>query len=183
MRKNLVGKTKECTYTEGNHLYKLVVEYGFNKFAEQYPYFSITGNLYIWDRSRWREYAGGCIHKEISQHMPELDELIKWHLCAINNGPMHYMANSMFWFERSMHQVLEPLYKGDTCAVGDKALEHFKSICVYGSAPSYDRIENTLLRDRKNDSFNHNLIRTWLKHRFNEMMLSFETVMKKHELL
>jgi hypothetical protein len=59
--------------------------------------FAITGSIY--ERisgDRWRDYAGGCLHKEIVKHFPELSQYIKWHLTS-EDGPMHYEANTLYW--------------------------------------------------------------------------------------
>lgn len=58
--------------------------------------FSITGS--IEERTangKWRELCCGCLHDEIPKYFPEFSPLIKWHLTS-SDGPMHYMANSMF---------------------------------------------------------------------------------------
>lgn len=53
--------------------------------------FSITGIIYENRVHRW----GGCIHKEIKKHFPNLRKFIKWHLCS-SNGPLHYVANTVY---------------------------------------------------------------------------------------
>ena len=39
--------------------------------------------------------AAGCFHGEVAETFPELEPLLKWHLC-FTDGPMHYLANTMF---------------------------------------------------------------------------------------
>lgn len=39
--------------------------------------------------------AGGCMHEDIAKVFPELEPLIKWHLCY-DDGPMHYLANTVY---------------------------------------------------------------------------------------
>ncbi len=53
--------------------------------------FSITGAIY----ENNREVAGGCIHKEIARHFPQLAPLIQWHLCS-TDGPLYYVANTRY---------------------------------------------------------------------------------------
>ena len=69
--------------------------------------FSVTGDIDRWQRGRWVDDAGGCIHDEIRAHFPELAPLIKWHLCS-SDGPLHYIANTThfagdrdFWGRRA----------------------------------------------------------------------------------
>jgi hypothetical protein len=53
--------------------------------------FSITAE--IMRGRRWE--SGGCLREEIAKHFPHLEPLIKWHLCS-TDGPMHYVANTVF---------------------------------------------------------------------------------------
>ena len=39
--------------------------------------------------------SGGCLHDEVSEHIPELAPFIKWHLTS-TNGPMHYVDNTIY---------------------------------------------------------------------------------------
>jgi hypothetical protein len=58
--------------------------------------FSITGEVYILGTgNRWRLESCGCVHDDISKHIPELAPFIKWHLCS-TDGPMHYVANTVY---------------------------------------------------------------------------------------
>ena len=68
--------------------------------------FAITANIYSSEtRSRRDGYIrgvggwimGGCCHDEIKRHVPELAPFIKWHLCDAENGPMHYIANALYY--------------------------------------------------------------------------------------
>lgn len=59
--------------------------------------FSITGNVYS---SNGRDIGGGCIHDEIAKSFPQLKKYIKFHLMS-SNGPLHYIANSLYWAEQS----------------------------------------------------------------------------------
>ena len=71
----------------------------------QTPYFSITGTVYDAD-GRWSK--GGCVHEAISAAFPDFAQLIDFHLCDIHGLPMHYMANSAYWFrEGNLNNFME----------------------------------------------------------------------------
>lgn len=59
--------------------------------------FAITGDLYESQvpggMLKWS--AGGCLHEEVAQYMPELAHAIPFHLFGAD-GPMHYFANTAF---------------------------------------------------------------------------------------
>jgi hypothetical protein len=62
--------------------------------------FAITGSLYSkrYTQEPTNEnylLSYGCIHDDIIKHSPELDHLIKWHLCS-TDGPMHYISDTLF---------------------------------------------------------------------------------------
>jgi hypothetical protein len=39
------------------------------------------------------------VQDEYAKYFSEVKEFNKWHLTSFNRGPMHYKANSMYWFE------------------------------------------------------------------------------------
>ena len=43
----------------------------------------------------WTTVARGMLHDEVARFFPELEPLLKWHLCS-TDGPMHYVANSLY---------------------------------------------------------------------------------------
>ena len=59
--------------------------------------FAITANV-ITDRSRKMGdiEAGGCMHEEIARVFPELASLSQWHLFDSDNGPLHYVSNTLY---------------------------------------------------------------------------------------
>lgn len=58
--------------------------------------FAITAEVYRITRGGRKEWeAGGCLHEDIVEVFPELEPLIKWHLCS-TDGPMHYIANAVY---------------------------------------------------------------------------------------
>lgn len=182
MTNNVINKQYVCTFEENGHRYKLEVDYGFNKCGDQEPYFSITCSVYEWKNSYWRMVSCGCQHDIIAEYAPHLVPLIKWHLCSIKSGPMHYVANGMFWLERAVMKWLVPLYYGDTCAFGDAAMENFKNTIVYGVSPSYDRIEKPILKHYENTEVHKKFMRAWLNKRLPEVMAAFHEDMRKYEI-
>ena len=71
----------------------------------QLPYFSITGST--------SDGSCGCIHDEIAQYFPEYAELIKFHLFDVNGLPLHYMANSEYFFKKSKFDAFKSLVMFD----------------------------------------------------------------------
>lgn len=67
--------------------------------------FSITGTTEYYSRGEWRDCQGGCIHKEIKKHFPELAHLIKWHLCS-TDGPWGYIGNTLYHANDKDHNGL-----------------------------------------------------------------------------
>lgn len=73
--------------------------------------------------------------------------------------------------------MTKPEYKGDTTAIGDKALEYFKSTVVYG-VTSVDSIDFD-----NRESIPIETIRVWMKDRFNELMQMFYKDMRQFKLI
>lgn len=55
--------------------------------------FTVTGEIYIPGRRDCE--ACGMLHEEIAKYFPQLEPLLKWHLCS-TDGPMHYIGNTMY---------------------------------------------------------------------------------------
>jgi hypothetical protein len=159
------------TFEEGKYYCTLHTRYGFTCFEGQDPYFSITSMLTGDNGYR----ACGCLHNDIRKHDSSLSPLIKWHLTSLVTGPMHYIANGMFWWERSL--MSEPKHADDLTAIGDKALENFKSTVVYG-ATFLDDID---FDNRK--SIDPEKIRAWMNLRFNELMQAFYHDLREFKLI
>jgi len=66
--------------------------------GNDYPYFSITGNIRKTDK-RYRDpvIMGGAIHDEILKHFPHLAPLVQVHLSAPDGVPMYAESNARFW--------------------------------------------------------------------------------------
>ena len=81
-------KTVTKTFTEGKHTYEIKV------FLKLDKYFSMTGEIGLKGEE---PDTLGMINWEIEKHFPELMHLAKWHLFDRETGPMHYIANTMYW--------------------------------------------------------------------------------------
>lgn len=84
-------------YTEGGTRYRITANVRYDdQCGNGHNSFAITGNIERKARNgRWVDDCGGCIHKEIKKHFPELAPLIKWHLFN-SNGPMYYIENTLY---------------------------------------------------------------------------------------
>lgn len=90
-------KTEVTTYTNDGRTYKMKVKIrhddccgnGHNSFAITCDIYERRGN------DTWIDVGGGAAHEEIAKHFPHLAPFIKWHLTS-TDGPMHYVANSMY---------------------------------------------------------------------------------------
>lgn len=80
---------KDITYYGKPALIKAEVRYD-DQCSNGHNSFAITGSIRGFEVD-----IGGCIHDEIAKHFPELEPLIKWHLCSAD-GPMHYIANACY---------------------------------------------------------------------------------------
>ena len=102
----------------------------------QGAYFSITGTIGPGFK------MGGCIHDEIEEYFPDLAKYIKWHLCSMNDGPMHYIENSLY-------------HAGWTKYTEALNIDHFKSTAIWGALESDNEIDITSLMN--NDLILHTL--------------------------
>ena len=67
----------------------LGLDLDFAKKNKQEPRFTITGESRL---------GAGCIHDEIHEHFPRYRNIIRWHHCGLETGPMHYIANALYWW-------------------------------------------------------------------------------------
>lgn len=78
-----------------NKIRPLIVEIRFNdKCQNGHQTFAITGQVGAGPNPE----ICGCIHDEITEHYPNLEPFIKWHLTS-TDGPVHYIANSLYHAE------------------------------------------------------------------------------------
>ena len=168
MNNIITNKCDTVSFVEDGYTYFFKADYGINKIGDQEPYFSITSEL----RNNIHVMVScGCQHYLVEKHLPHLKELIKWHLVSVDSGPMHYLANAMFWWERSKKDFVSS-YKNDTTATGAKAFEHFKSTIVYGCLESDSRFNLDLADDED--------VKNWLINRLPDVMKEFKLTMNKY---
>ena len=113
-------KTDWLKFTDRGAVCRIRAEYGFHRIGTQTPHFSVTGEIEEKQGEHWSLTACGCLHDDIVGHFPALAPLIKWHLCSSPEGPLHYIENSVFWWQRIL--MREP-----------RASEHFASTVVLGA--------------------------------------------------
>ena len=128
---------------------RVIAQYGFNKIGDQKPYFAITGEVRVDNRME----VCGCVHDEIQKNIKHLKPLIKWHLCDYDGTPMHYIANSIFWFEQIGKEK--------------NAEENFKSTCVFGVLKT-DKMPKDV-----------NACQKWLESRLPRLQKAFKKEMKE----
>lgn len=95
-----------------------------HQLGNQEPYFSVTGGQYTTKRVSGEPYhkglgymeSGGMLHDDVEEFVPELQPYLKWHLCSVLSGPMHYLANATYHFKEGNYEA-------------------FKSTAVIGSIP------------------------------------------------
>jgi hypothetical protein len=115
----------EKRYIENGRNYRFVVRIRYDDECNNgHNSFSITGTIDEFERGRWRDYMGGCIHEEIEKHFPELAKYIKWHLCN-SDGPMYYFENTLYHIENNKLD-----YARSTAIWPDATDEELKSINI-----------------------------------------------------
>jgi hypothetical protein len=154
-----------------DRIYRIRAEYGADEqFAarhNQAPHFTITGETQEQRHGRWADDSGGCIHDQIATHFPELAPLIKWHLFSVGKGPMHYIANAIYWWEHAMG-VRTFQYPHEWQKYGsphEAGIAHFKSTIVFGALP-----DDVL----PHEGTAPNKVREWLEARLPRLLEAFE---------
>ena len=121
----------------------------------QGAYFSVTGEL----RKKGYDDCESCgmMHEEVKHYFPHMEKYLKWHLVNWNSGPMHYIANSLYWAG----------FTKWTAANWD----NFNSTCVFGSVDS-DFSYNV-------ESMTKDEVVTWLNNRYAKLMDAFYSDMEE----
>jgi len=128
------------------------------------PYFSITGDFF--EFGCWS--CCGSAHKEISELLPKLEPLIKWHLCDQNGEPMHYIANAVYWKDCY-------LGKYPKCPFDPEPVTTFANHIVYGAcAGDTDKTPEEWLTSE-------NLVE-WLESRKAPLQAAFLATMSEFEI-
>lgn len=124
--------------------------------------FSVTGEIR-------KERAGACGEELAKRFFPELEPLLKWHLCS-SDGPLHYIENALFWLG----------WRGDY--KDTPSIEHFKKTVVFGEAVGDGAITpEELVADhgaRLGKTVNkygksEDDIKAWLKNRLPSLLKNF----------
>lgn len=96
LTKSQLLKFGPIQFREAGQLYRITARIRYDdKCGNSHNTFAIGGEIERAEGGHWREDSGGCIHKEIAQHFPELAKYIKWHLVS-SDGPLHYLENTVF---------------------------------------------------------------------------------------
>lgn len=98
------------------------------------PYFSLVADIQDLHplNGRWRGAGGGACHTKIVDAFPDLEPLARWHLCGDDGEPMHYVDNSVYWWECWLGKA-KYMDERDT---PEKCERCFKSNCVWGALES-----------------------------------------------
>jgi len=162
------------TTTGNRERYNAILE--IDVYGEQAPYFSATMDTL---RSE-HIVACGCQHEAMVNLFPKVKKYLKWHLCAIGEGPMHYKANAMY------HAGYTNYASQKESCWNDRNREHFNSVIVFGSAGNWDMsvdIVNLIGRifDSRIAPFDEDRDRlaAWLDSRKPAMMNAFYTGMQE----
>ena len=130
----------------------------------QGAYFAVTAEVAErLGNNHYRTWAWGCNHDQIRAHIPHLAPYLKWHLVSVNSGPMHYIANALYWAGFS-----------GWCDGKDNSPpheNHLKSTIVYGALDSDAEVDPMEFETKEE-------LATWLNSRFEELMARFDGDMR-----
>lgn len=142
-----------------NGIQSIEVEYGFNQIWNQDPYFSVTGHIrYTMKVGGGESY--GMLHDDIARIFPDLKPYLKWHLCSLNKGPMHYIANALYWAGFTHWE------KGN--------MEHLASTIVWGALPNEEGNIKDMINGKSEEE-----VKEWLLARYDPLMEVFHNDMRK----
>lgn len=154
--------TKEKTLPDGQVLY---VSMDFDtKFAakhSQEPHFTVTGELYLNKHAKEPECCGQ-LHDIISKHFKHVDAVVRWHLCSMYKGPMHYVENALYW-------------AGFYTWSGTPNIDYLRNTIVCGAL---DNDEEELQEQLA--TLNPIEFKAWLESRLPALMKKFKTDIKQH---
>lgn len=106
--------------------------------------FSITADIDHKRKSgKWEDWSGGCLHKEIAQHFPELAFMIPLHLSDFRGVPMHCVANGRYWIAEGNDE-----HAKNTLRISQEELNALKPYANDGDAFFNYHLEKTGLRAR-----------------------------------
>ena len=103
--------------------------------------FAITADV----TSRRGAETGGALHVEIAAAFPELEPLIKWHLCS-TTGPLHYIENTMYWLGRRGYTRWDNERRGRPTSDTDPPnFEYAKRSAIWPDMPTSYLITDTVV--------------------------------------
>ncbi len=167
------------TWKEGSKTYKCIVQYGMHYiYGNSQPYFSITADTFRKSSKggRWEEDGGGCQHNLIKSKLPELAELIPYHLSGQDGLPLYYLENGYYW------------YKNDLDVFKD-----YVRISMDESIPTVPEIELPVIlndngtelditkeeKEKIREKFRKQFITDWLNSRQSKLKQEFNAVMER----
>jgi hypothetical protein len=158
------GKVERTITVDESPTEKTVIRYGFEYLGgNPDPHFYVTCDTYEKRRGgRWEDAGGGAAHEHISKIAPQLIPIIRWHLCGMDTGPMHYEANAIFWAEVAQGKHERKSYDPDPLAA-------FRTTVVFGAVES----DGTDADAAVTATLTPDELRSWLRARFSALMAAF----------
>src|SRR4030042_4725393 len=168
-------------------------------FLNENPSFGITGEgMPINGNLNSPGSFCGCCHEMIEKFNPEIAPLIKWHLCFMVEGPMHYVDNALYFLglceykdaynldvfkkhikygtvEDDENQLTQLLYYLNS---GKNAVRQITEDEVDEEEP--DHFGETERQDAIWKSHCRFLVRSWLEKRLPRLLEKFEEDIKKY---
>ena len=127
--------------------------------GNQDAYFSIRARR----KDKW-DSGGFCADYEtVRKYFPELERYIRWHLTGVKTGPVHYIANALYWAGHSGH------CDGFTNSPPNEG--HLKNTIVYGAVPEDNEVNPIKLTADE--------LKEWLIERFESLMDAFDEDMRR----
>lgn len=172
--KTSMKTTEWREYDEGGRRHRARVMYGIDgAFAvrhNQAPHFSMICEVEVQIGSQeWLYTRGGRDDVIISRHFPDLAPLQRWQLCALGEGPLHYLANALFWLDRAAERIPR-----GTSSIDKQAIDLFRETIIYGELPVDGAWD--LSRDPK--TLDREAVRAWLEARLPALLERFEADMR-----
>lgn len=110
--------------------------------GSQSAYFSATYDA--WDAAKARRLGSETIRRcephscgagveNYAEHFPELRRFFKWHLCSIDTGPLHYLANGTYWIELARQGGDDSRYASEKAKTAVGCWEIAESTVVWGA--------------------------------------------------
>ena len=177
-------ETRRIPFPEDRMEYKFQAEIG-HCTGNKLPHFSVTGDG--WDSRTRRHETCGCLHEALGKcHKRGLldeketiiAEVVKWHLCDLDGTPMHYVANTQYWWEQHLQHLgvlppkkwyLAPRTDHEQAELA-KSLDRFKSTSVFGTVegdvlPEWDGVADHQHQEEK--------VKKWCEERLPALKAAF----------